>query len=93
MKATLVIFAALALVEAWHLPSIRSGTTARLRASSFSPTLLGGLADLADDYDVFLVDQWGVLFDGSKPYEGSIACLKEMRAAGKKVVRQLIIGL
>jgi HAD superfamily hydrolase (TIGR01459 family) len=41
---------------------------------------------LLDHYDGFLLDQWGVLHDGYKPYPGVIACLEEMQARGKRVI-------
>lgn len=37
-------------------------------------------------YDAFLLDQWGVMHDGSKAHEGAIECMKQLAAAGKKVV-------
>lgn len=37
-------------------------------------------------YDGFLLDQWGVLHDGVRPYPGAIAALEALRAAGKRVI-------
>ena len=51
-----------------------------------SPTLPGGLAPLADRFDLFLVDQFGVLHDGGQPYAGAVAALAELAARGKSVV-------
>jgi HAD superfamily hydrolase (TIGR01459 family) len=48
--------------------------------------LLPNLAALADLHDVFLVDQFGVLHDGSTPYPGAIEALSSLKAAGKTVV-------
>lgn len=48
--------------------------------------LLGGLAALASRYDAFLLDQFGVLHDGSVPYPGVLPCLEALQAAGKRVV-------
>ena len=45
-----------------------------------------GVAALARDFDGFILDQWGVLHDGTEPYPGAIDCLKRLRAAGKHVV-------
>lgn len=45
-----------------------------------------GVRGLATAFDGFIVDQWGVLHDGSKPYPGALACLEAMRAAGKRIV-------
>jgi len=39
-----------------------------------------------DDYDAFLLDQWGVLHDGHRPYPGAIDCLRRIRAEHKAVV-------
>lgn len=47
---------------------------------------LAGVAALADRFDGFIVDQWGVLHDGSRPYPGALDCLERLRAAGKGIV-------
>jgi HAD superfamily hydrolase (TIGR01459 family) len=43
-------------------------------------------AALAADYDGFIVDLWGVVHDGVKPYPGVLDCLARLRDAGKPVV-------
>ncbi len=50
------------------------------------PTMLSGMRDLATRYDGFLLDQWGVLHDGGKPFPGAIDCLERLREAGKRIV-------
>ena len=55
-------------------------------ASSASTQLSTGLGDLAQRYDAFLVDQWGVLHDGHKPYPGVLECLERLARAGKPVI-------
>lgn len=45
-----------------------------------------GLGELADRYDVFLVDQWGVLHDGHRPFPGVLQCLRRLAQAGKRVI-------
>ena len=45
-----------------------------------------GVAALAERYDGFLVDQWGVLHDGVRAYPGARACLERLMAAGKRTV-------
>jgi len=45
-----------------------------------------GVSALAAAYDGFILDQWGVLHDGTSPYAGAIECLERLRAAGKDVV-------
>jgi len=47
---------------------------------------LDGMASLAAQYDGFIVDLWGVIHDGVRPYPGAVACLEALRGAGKRVV-------
>jgi len=47
---------------------------------------LAGVRALARDYDAFILDQWGILHDGHRPYPGAIDCLEQLRAASKHVV-------
>ena len=44
-----------------------------------------GIAPLADHYDGFILDLWGVVHDGIRPYPGVIDCLDRLRAAGKGI--------
>ncbi|TWB41886.1 TIGR01459 family HAD-type hydrolase [Nitrospirillum pindoramense] len=44
-----------------------------------------GLSHLADRYDGFILDLWGVVHDGIAPYPGVPECLKTLRARGKRV--------
>jgi HAD superfamily hydrolase (TIGR01459 family) len=48
--------------------------------------MLEGLAPVADAYDAFIVDLWGVLHDGAKPLPGTVECLTALKAAGKRVM-------
>jgi HAD superfamily hydrolase (TIGR01459 family) len=50
------------------------------------PRCAHGLSALADHFDAFLVDQWGVLHDGATPYPGARDCLERLAAAGKRVI-------
>ena len=45
-----------------------------------------GIASLANHYDGFIVDQWGVLHDGATAYPGVAECLDELMRLGKRVV-------
>ena len=45
-----------------------------------------GISDVSDSYAGFIIDQWGVLHDGHKPYDGVIDCLKELRARKKFII-------
>ena len=45
-----------------------------------------GISDISDSYMGFIIDQWGVLHDGNKPYDGVIECLKELKSRNKYVI-------
>jgi HAD superfamily hydrolase (TIGR01459 family) len=42
-----------------------------------------GLSVVADRYDGFILDLWGVVHDGVRPYPPAISTLKSLKAAGK----------
>jgi HAD superfamily hydrolase (TIGR01459 family) len=44
------------------------------------------MSALAAHYDGFILDQWGVLHDGTRPYAGAAECLQRLHAAGKRMV-------
>lgn len=48
--------------------------------------LLPGFAPLAARFDGFILDLWGVVHDGVKPYPGAVDCLARLKAAGKRCV-------
>jgi len=48
--------------------------------------ILEGIASLAETYDVFILDIWGVLMDGLDPYPGAAFCLENLRKHGKKII-------
>ena len=45
-----------------------------------------GISDISDSYMGFIIDQWGVLHNGEKPYEGVIECLKELKSRNKFII-------
>jgi HAD superfamily hydrolase (TIGR01459 family) len=47
--------------------------------------ILDGVATLADRYDGFVLDVWGVLHDGRKPYPGVADALGRLKARGKRI--------
>jgi HAD superfamily hydrolase (TIGR01459 family) len=47
---------------------------------------MSGFGPLSANYDGFIVDLWGVVHDGVKPYPGVLDCLARLRGAGKRVV-------
>lgn len=45
--------------------------------------ILGGISEIADAYDVFIFDVFGVIHDGIKPFPESRKVLEELKAKGK----------
>ena len=45
-----------------------------------------GLREIADDYDGFIFDVWGTLYDGGAAFEHAVAALTGLRALGKRIV-------
>ncbi|MFP6748697.1 MAG: TIGR01459 family HAD-type hydrolase [Alphaproteobacteria bacterium] len=48
--------------------------------------VIGGLAELAGDYDLFIFDLWGVVHNGVAVYPGAVDCLSRLRRRGSRVV-------
>ncbi|MDP6873412.1 MAG: TIGR01459 family HAD-type hydrolase [Alphaproteobacteria bacterium] len=48
--------------------------------------ILNGLAELAGDYDLFILDLWGVVHDGVAVFPDAADCLQRLRQAGTRVV-------
>ena len=55
------------------------------RAAQSIP-LLPGLAPLAERYDGFILDLWGVVHDGIAAYPGAVDALARLKARGKRVL-------
>ncbi|MBT3330076.1 MAG: TIGR01459 family HAD-type hydrolase [Rhodospirillaceae bacterium] len=51
-----------------------------------SITIINGLAELADQYDLFIFDLWGVVHDGVAAYPNAADCLQRLRQGGGRVV-------
>lgn len=47
---------------------------------------LSGIRDLANRFDVFILDQFGVLHDGAAPYPGAVETLVQLKQAGKQTL-------
>ena len=45
-----------------------------------------GLSHIADRYDAFVIDLWGVLHDGVRAFPEAVACLEQLRAHDKRVL-------
>lgn len=48
--------------------------------------MLTGISEIADNFDYFIIDLWGVLHDGVKPYPGAVECLKNLREKKNKKI-------
>ena len=47
--------------------------------------IIESIAETFADYDGYVLDLWGVVHDGRKPYPGAIEALVAMKAAGKRI--------
>ena len=47
--------------------------------------ILPGVAAVAERYDGFILDLWGVVHNGQRPLPGAIDCLEHLRQEGKSV--------
>jgi HAD superfamily hydrolase (TIGR01459 family) len=54
--------------------------------TAYAIPILSGARDLAQRFDIFVLDQFGVLHDGSTPYPGAVEALLELKAAGKRIL-------
>lgn len=45
-----------------------------------------GISDISDSYNAFIIDQWGVLHNGERLYEGVADCLRELKARNKFII-------
>ncbi len=48
--------------------------------------ILHGLSEIAERYDGFIVDLWGVLHDGVRAFPPAVDCLERLRERGKRVL-------
>ncbi len=46
---------------------------------------IDSLLDVAGDYDAIVLDQWGVLHDGTTPYPGAVTALEALQAHGLRL--------
>jgi HAD superfamily hydrolase (TIGR01459 family) len=49
------------------------------------PAYLAGIREVAERYDGFILDVWGVLHNGMEPFPGVVDCLERLKAAGKRL--------
>ncbi len=48
--------------------------------------ILGGIGEIAAAYDGIILDLWGVVHDGSRPYPGVLDALERLKAQGARIV-------
>ena len=53
--------------------------------TSETPRFVEGAQALVESYDLFLLDQYGVLHDGLAAYPGAVEALRELRARGRRL--------
>ena len=46
---------------------------------------ISSLLELKNKFDVFAFDQWGVLHDGDRAYEGAIKCIEALSQTSSKI--------
>ena len=47
---------------------------------------LDGIREIINRYEVFILDQWGVMHDGNKGYFHAIKCINYLKANNKKLI-------
>ena len=47
---------------------------------------ISGLNDIINKYDIYILDQWGVMHDGYKGYPQAIKCVKKLYKEKKKII-------
>lgn len=61
-------------------------TTHKLSSKCVGDVKVRGLHELVDMYDVFLLDQFGVIHDGTTAYDGAVDAVSRLQRAGKKLI-------
>lgn len=54
--------------------------------SEDEPAVLAGMAALADRFDGYILDLWGVLHDGVTAFPAALDCLRRLHQAGKRIL-------
>ncbi len=68
------------------MPSLPSNFEASTARCYMNISIVNGLAGMAGDYDLFILDLWGVVHDGVTVYPGAANCLHRLRQGGARVV-------
>ena len=76
----------LLLPRALLRPSTPTAPPPRCHTIATAPALDTTLEALAERYDAFLIDQFGVIHDGAQAYEGAVDAMSYLQRRGRKVV-------
>jgi len=63
-----------------------SSTSAETGTTPAGLEYVSGVSSLPDAYDTYLLDMWGVMHDGSKPYDGVLETIAQLKAKGKRLI-------
>ena len=69
-----------------HRSMIARPVTPGSDAMTDQPAIRRGLEELADGYDAFILDLWGVLHNGLKAYPDAVAAMQALKARGKRLL-------
>lgn len=47
--------------------------------------IISSISEISKNYNYFIIDLWGVLHDGHKPYKNAVETLKILKNSGKKI--------
>lgn len=61
---------------------MKSSTSSNIHMTRVIP----GIEHIINDYDAFIIDQWGVLHNGKSPYEGVLHCLSQIHSRRKPMI-------
>ena len=67
-------------------PGAAGAAVASMSAAPVSPVVVAGFESLADRYDGFILDQFGVMHNGVVALPGAQECFEKLAKAGKKLV-------
>ncbi len=46
---------------------------------------IAGMREIADRYDGYIVDLWGVMHDGVQAFAPAVACLRQLKLRGSRI--------
>eukprot|EP00985_Skeletonema_marinoi_P009232 scaffold4265_cov146-Skeletonema_marinoi.AAC.3 len=87
-QATTSSFNTLSIPQRGVATTMAIHSTNEAASSDTTTTSISSLSsqEILDQYDTFLLDMWGVMHNGSEPYEGVLEAVKELKRVGKKMI-------